>query len=235
MSRRNKRLSYDFVKKQFEKEGCKLISREYINARTPLDYICSCGERSMIRYDNFRQGKRCNVCRYRKIAEKRRHDYDFVKKYFEEQGCKLLSDTYVNTQTKLKYQCECGEISEIRFGNFRNGQRCGKCRIRKISGKNSPHYKPHLTEEHRAIGRNCDKLRTWRKEVFERDDYTCFKCNQRGGTLNAHHINSYDEFPDERTKTSNGVTLCEGCHTDFHSKYGYGNNTVDQFQEWLET
>lgn len=233
MRKSNERLTIEYVREQFEKGGCVLLSETYVNARTPLKYECGCGTITKARYDNFRQGKRCENCRQRKSAEKRRHSYSFIKKAFEDGGCILLSTKYINGKTPLRYICECGEESKIAYSSFKIGCRCEQCRVRKISGENSPHYKPHLTEEHRKIGRNDEKLREWRKKVFERDDYTCYKCNVRGGELNAHHLNAYNVFPELRYTVSNGVTLCQPCHISFHKDYGFGYNTVEQFAEWL--
>lgn len=232
MGKNNVRLTLDFVKAQFEEAGCTLLSKTYVNARTPLSYICECGTESKSRYDNFRQGKRCENCRQRKSSEKRRHSYSFIKEEFKNGGCELLSKEYKNGKTPLAYVCECGEESTITYSSFKIGCRCEACRIIKISGVNSPHYKPHLTEEHREIGRNDVKLRSWRKEIFERDDYTCYKCDVRGGELNAHHINAYNVFPELRYAISNGVTLCASCHISFHKDYGFGYNTIEQFAEW---
>jgi hypothetical protein len=66
--------------------------------------------------------------------------------------------------------------------------------------------------------RNYPEYFVWRDSVFERDDYTCQNCGKRGGTLNAHHILSYKNNPDERISVDNGVTLCEGCHRREHKK-----------------
>lgn len=64
--------------------------------------------------------------------------------------------------------------------------------------------------------RNYPEYEEWRKSVFERDNYTCQKCNVRGGDLEAHHINSYKEYPDLRLDINNGITLCKKCHKDEH-------------------
>ena len=58
----------------------------------------------------------------------------------------------------------------------------------------------------------CD----WREDVYERDDYTCQKCGQKGGELNAHHIKSYSDYPDLRLDKDNGITLCVKCHKNKH-------------------
>lgn len=54
--------------------------------------------------------------------------------------------------------------------------------------------------------------REWRRLVFERDDYTCQKCGQHGGRLEADHIKPYSRFPRLRYVLSNGRTLCVPCH-----------------------
>lgn len=68
--------------------------------------------------------------------------------------------------------------------------------------------------------------RTWRSEVFKRDDYTCQDCGVRGGRLNVHHIKSFSDIIlehgittiEEAKKCSelwdvaNGLTLCVLCH-----------------------
>ena len=54
----------------------------------------------------------------------------------------------------------------------------------------------------------------WRKEVFERDDYTCQKCEQKGVRLEADHIKMWALYPELRYDIENGQTLCRKCHIE---------------------
>lgn len=66
------------------------------------------------------------------------------------------------------------------------------------------------TERHRLMG-NFEYI-NWRNEVFERDDYTCQKCNKKGIYIMAHHIKPWSEFRELRYDINNGITLCKECH-----------------------
>ena len=66
--------------------------------------------------------------------------------------------------------------------------------------------------------RNNPRNRVWRKAVFERDNYTCQRCQKRGGELQAHHIKPYAKYEKLRYEISNGVCLCESCHKLEHKK-----------------
>lgn len=62
------------------------------------------------------------------------------------------------------------------------------------------------------------EYKIWRLSVFERDEFTCQDCGQRGGKLNAHHILYWSDFPEYRYEVWNGVTLCVSCHRKIHFK-----------------
>ena len=58
----NRKLTYDFVKQQFENVGYKLLSKEYIGVLSKLKVKCPKKHIYEIKYGNFQQGKRCPVC-----------------------------------------------------------------------------------------------------------------------------------------------------------------------------
>lgn len=68
----------------------------------------------------------------------------------------------------------------------------------------------------------------WRTAVFERDDWTCKKCNKRGGKLNADHVIPF--FKDESLvyDLDNGQTLCVECHRE-KTRLEMKENWVNQF------
>lgn len=120
------RYSYEFIKSEFAKAGCTLLATEYINARTKMPYICSCGKETKITYDSFRSGVRCRRCGRNEIPT-----LEFIKEFFEKRGCRLLSKEYINNSAKLSYVCRCGNESAISWADFRTGVLCG-CESRNI-------------------------------------------------------------------------------------------------------
>lgn len=71
-----------------------------------------------------------------------------------------------------------------------------------------------------------------RQQCFENADHTCDLFKIKGCTLNAHHLNSWHDNEEERFKLSNLVCISEEAHKVFHSIYGKGNNTKEQYEEF---
>ena len=126
-------------------------------------------------------------------------------------------------------------LEKIRKGN--TGKKQSKeTRMKKSianSGRNNPNYRDGRTPENHRI-RHGIEMKLWRDSVFARDGYTCQKYKIRGGTLRAHHINNFADFPGLRTSIENGITLSEKAHREFHKKFGRRNNTVEQLLEFLQ-
>lgn len=129
--------------------------------------------------------------------------------------------------------CECGDIVEVMAGNLQSGntQSCGCYKKEPHLGEKNSNWKGGITSIAKAI-RNCMEYKDWRKEIFQRDDFTCQHCNQIGRKLRAHHIKRFSvileefnitTFEEAQTcvelwDTNNGITLCKKCHKKEHSR-----------------
>lgn len=230
---KSKKYIYDEVFSEFEKKGCTLLECSYVNCKTPMRYIATCGHESEISFDVFMNAKGASL-RCPKCQQIKHYSFDEVKAYFETNGCELLSSTYVTAKDKLEYRASCGHKAKIAFEKFLTGQgrKCNKCC--KPTGEEHWKYNPDLTDEDREKRDMANgKIRAQRKLAFERDKYTCQVCgDNRGGNLEAHHLDSWDINKEGRFELLNLITLCESCHKRFHNEYGYGHNTKEQFKEF---
>lgn len=103
-----------------------------------------------------------------------------------------------------------------------------------VIGENHPQWNPERTHEQRVQERKTGKDKAWRLAVFERDKFTCQFCGDaRGGNLVAHHVNSYSKHKALRYDPNNGATLCEDCHKNYHTTYGWKNATQEKFELFM--
>lgn len=112
---------------------------------------------------------------------------------------------------------------------------CRKCASKLFkSGENSSLWNSNITNEERELKRNYPSYTKFVKEVFARDNYTCQCCkNDIANNGVVHHLDGYNWCKEKREDVTNGILLCKTCHNNFHSIYGNGNNTKEQFEEWI--
>lgn len=176
-------------------------------------------------------------------------------KVFERKPSEIRGDTFCSRVCNLQFQNRSRERAEVVGVTCEN---CGKSfeRSKNLvdkaeahycsveckdahymrtykSGENNPNYNPSKSLEERIKDRNYPEYVQWRLDVYKRDDFTCQVCgDNRGGNLIAHHLFNYAKYPKLRTEISNGVTLCEKCHSEFHKMFGFYNNTKEQFEKF---
>lgn len=103
---------------------------------------------------------------------------DYFVEFFESQNC-VLKDTYKNAGTMMTYICKCGNESRIRFRDFKRGQRCRDCGIKKYSGKNHPR-------------RREDRQLVEQEKLFKQKVYDALKyCLKQMGTTKKAELMSY--------------------------------------------
>ena len=83
-----------------------------------------------------------------------------------------------------------------------------------ITGKNHPRWIKNRTELKTDRQKSYDtKYKYWMLEVKRRDGWKC-KINNKDchGSLEAHHILPWRDYPELRYEINNGITLCHAHH-----------------------
>lgn len=107
-----------------------------------------------------------------------------------------------------------------------------KKRSNSLKGDKCYNWKGGINEVNDTIRKTLE-YKLWREKVFERDNWTCQKYKIKGGKLHSHHIKNFAQYPKLRFIKSNGITLSDKAHKQFHKKYGIKNNTKEQLLEFL--
>jgi hypothetical protein len=133
-----------------------------------------------------------------KKDKRRRFTYEMIKYFIEiesDSKCKLLSNKYVDIDSKLDILCPCGEIFQISFYNFEtnNKRKCNKC-SKKLWGENSRIKYSEVTSliyelGYKIIGENYETVLT--KLILEDVEgyyyYSTYNDLRRGFKPSAFH------------------------------------------------
>jgi len=202
----NAKLTIEYIKKEFEKGGYKLLSKQYKNCYQKLDYICPNNHKHNISWSSWQQYHRCPYCNGQgKLT------IEFVRSEFERVGYVLLSNNYINKETKLDYICSNGHKHSITWHDWRSGRRCPTCAIINRSGKNHYNWKGGISCEP-----YCDAWadREFKESIKYRDNYQCQNpdCWHKDGgaaKLTIHHI----DYVKKNCSPRNLITLCNSCNS----------------------
>ena len=78
-------------------------------------------------------------------------------------------------------------------------------------------WKGGLTEYLNRV-RGRIEIKLWRESVLGKAKRICKKCGIKNKVMVAHHIKSFNIYPELRTTLNNGQCLCRSCHTKLHIK-----------------
>lgn len=230
-----------FVEK-FNKTGNKnvILLDEYTNSHTKIHCKCKkCKNEWYAIPPSLLKGHGCSKCGNEEMKLKQRKSHEQFMEEFEQKGNKRIEiiDKYISTNFPIKVRCkECGKIWEanpikILYG----GQGCIDCYRKNNFGENNPRWNPNKTNEERIIKRQYEEYDNFLKATLIRDDYTCQITGRKGHELVIHHLNGYNWDKENRTNIDNAITLSKEIHIEFHKKYGYGNNTKEQFIDFIKS
>ena len=227
----------DITGQKFGKLTAIRPTEKRINRIVVWECLCDCGTTTEVMTSSLTTGntKSCGCLKYDDLTGKR-----FGKLVVLNEAEKIGMPGKSRWRSRWNCLCDCGKQTAVFSTALKSGntKSCGCFNLailRSKVGNKNHNYNPNLTDKERLSHRyqlGGNNVRKWSKQTMERDNYTCQICNQLRGNLNAHHLNGWNAFPEQRFDLDNGVTLCNDCHKDFHSQYGYGDNTREQFNEY---
>lgn len=125
---------YNQIKQEFADADCVLISTEYINNRTPLEYICNKHQHrgvQTITYSNFKRGRCCAFCMYEKGRPPQHLPEVIYKEATEELGFVFKGVSYENQKAIISFICPKHEdkgIQKVIWSSIRQKKNCcGYC------------------------------------------------------------------------------------------------------------
>lgn len=200
----SKVIFYKEVDEAFKARGFTLVSKEYISAKTKLDYRCANGHLYNITWSNFKTGYGCPFC-----YGNTKPSIEEVKEVFEKKGYTLVSSVYVNAHAKLKTICPSGHVYYTTFDSFKKGNGCSICWSIRIVGENHPNWKGGISFEP-----YCEawKDKEYKKDIRNRDGNRCLNpyCDSSNkDDLTIHHI----DYNKKNCKPSNLITICRSCNS----------------------
>lgn len=121
------------------------------------------------------------------------------------------------------------KISEAHKGKKKNYTSWLKGR----TGPAHPAYK-HGQGKRRVPYSEQELYDAWVQGVYQKWNFRCALTGTSVGPFEAHHLNGWNHFPEERYNIENGVLISKLVHKHFHEIYGNGKNTRVQFEEFVE-
>lgn len=206
---------------------------------------CNCGKefetkkRNIIGYGKAKPLHSCRKCAHKRRGKLLRKTDEMIGKKFGRWTVIAQNESDKYGQMHYFCQCPCGTERIVNGKAMRLGlsTSCGCINVERCKaqvGAKHPNWNPNYGEvERKRIDRNSTRWWSLRKRVWERDNYTCLKCQIRGGKLTAHHCDGWSWCIEGRFASDNVVTLCVACHDEYHSIYGIKKVIREDFRKFI--
>lgn len=121
------------------KEG-KLLSRAYLGSFAPLKWQCKHKHQWKAAPRSIKSGSWCPKCFDKSDirGKTQKHDLSVYVKIAQRNGGRCLSEKYINSKEKLKFECSNGHIFWSRPVNVKNlGRWCPECGVKRVAKSKS--------------------------------------------------------------------------------------------------
>jgi hypothetical protein len=98
----------------------KILSKEYLDEASHLDCMCKRNHTFKMLPPNIRAGRWCIKCAHLdKKKVKSKYSIDDINKIAKKHGCVSLDLNYINMQTSMRWQCNCGRQWKSTVNNMK--------------------------------------------------------------------------------------------------------------------
>jgi hypothetical protein len=119
---RSKSLTIEGMQELAAERGGKCLSDKYINSSTKLTWECGESHIWEATADSIKQGRWCPEC-----ARSKSLTIEGMQELAAERGGKCLSDKYINSSTKLTWECGESHIWEATPSDIKRERWCPEC------------------------------------------------------------------------------------------------------------
>ncbi len=116
-------------------KGGKCLSDKYYNVKTKLDFECAKGHKWTTTGASINNGNWCHECAKKRVADFHRNTLEVYINAAKELGGKCLSAEYIDSKTKLQYQCAQGHTWYSVPTSILQGHWCGICGQKETANK----------------------------------------------------------------------------------------------------
>ena len=122
-----RRLTIEEMQEVAKQRGGKCLSTEYKDIHTKLKWECKEGHVWEATPANIRKDQWCPKCGAKERGEKRKLTIEEMQDIARQRDGKCLSAEYINSDTKLEWQCKEGHEWEATPSSIKSGRWCSKC------------------------------------------------------------------------------------------------------------
>ena len=133
--------------------GGLCLSTHYVNGRQKLKWQCKEGHIWEAVPDAVKRGSWCPTCAAKNRGITQTANIQEMQVLAQSKNGMCLSKNYINSQTKLQWQCKEGHIWEARPNDIKQGQWCPTCGLKKSVDKKRLHI-----EDLQELARNRDGM-----------------------------------------------------------------------------
>jgi len=231
------------------KKGGLCLSDFYVNVKTKLEWQCKEGHTWKSCPTNIIDGNWCPVCGIVSRSQKAKHGIELFRKIAEEKGGKLLSDTYINYDSMLLWECSEGHQWEALGASVKyQNAWCPYCSGRKktieylqeiVAKRGGKCLSEISTDNHTKLKWQCSEGHVW--ETYPKNILANKWCHACGVKINGKKLRGKIEDFQRIAIEKGGRLLSEeyvGCNTSMLWQCSEGHqweaspNDIKNIKKW---